>query len=528
VPVYSAGEAGDELYIAMRYVEGEDLKALLRRGALAPERAIRICSQVAEALDLAHERGLVHRDVKPSNVLLDTNEHAYLADFGLTRRLGEIRGAEPALFGTIDYIAPEQIQGEEVDGRADVYALGCVLYECLVGTSPFRRGSDAATMFAHLEEDPPPLDGLEDVLSRALAKEPEERQQTCRELIDEARDALGLSAPPRTRWPVVSAAALVAVAAATVLLAFFLGRGGSTSEELAGRLLRIDPASNRVTESMPVGDGAAAVAVGSGRVWVASYRDGTLWELDPQSGEKSRITAYGRPHDLTVHGGKTYVAGLGEVLYTGNLTQFDSIGGGRTGGLTLPTPPCSVTSGKVGVWVAGCPDVFALEVDGGNLAAGPRVPIPYPSHLTAANDREGLDGMAIGEGAVWVIGDASDPRLWRIDPRRNRIVSTIPLGFPPAKVAAGAGGVWVTDQLEDRLVEVDPSDNRIVRSIAVGRGAEGVAVGAGSVWVTAAIDHTVTRVDPSTGRVTDTIPVAARPTAVAVGEGAVWVVGDAR
>ena len=176
VPIFSAGEAGDELYIAMRYVEGQDLKVLLRAGALAPERAIRICSQVADALDFAHERGLVHRDVKPSNVLLDGNEHVYLADFGLTKRLGEGRTVEPALFGTIDYIAPEQIRGEEIDGRADVYALGCLLYECLVGSSPFRRGSDAATLFAHLEDAPPPLPGMDDVLSRALAKEPDQRQ----------------------------------------------------------------------------------------------------------------------------------------------------------------------------------------------------------------------------------------------------------------------------------------------------------------------------------------------------------------
>jgi serine/threonine protein kinase len=128
VPIYAAGEAGDELYIAMRFVEGQDLKVLLRGGALGPERTLRICSQVAEALDFAHERGLVHRDVKPSNVLLDAQEHVYLADFGLTKRLGEGPAAESALVGTIDYIAPEQIRGEQIDGRADVYALGCLLY----------------------------------------------------------------------------------------------------------------------------------------------------------------------------------------------------------------------------------------------------------------------------------------------------------------------------------------------------------------------------------------------------------------
>ena len=139
----------------MRLVEGTDLKQLLREGPLEPARAIQILEQVAGALDAAHARGLIHRDVKPSNVLLDEREHAYLADFGLSRYLGEAGaalGAENSL-GTIDYVAPEQIRGEEIDGRADVYSLGCVLYECLAGAPPFRRGTDAATLYAHLEDD---------------------------------------------------------------------------------------------------------------------------------------------------------------------------------------------------------------------------------------------------------------------------------------------------------------------------------------------------------------------------------------
>jgi virginiamycin B lyase len=234
------------------------------------------------------------------------------------------------------------------------------------------------------------------------------------------------------------------------------------------------------------------------------------------------------PHDVTVHAGKAYIAALGPSTFGGNVSQYDALSGGHTGGVTFPTPPCSLTGGSYGVWIAGCPDVYELGVDGSNVATGRKVTIPYPAHLSAANAREGLGGMAMGEGGVWVIGDANDPRLWRIDPRRHRVVSTIRLGFPPAEVAAGEGAVWVTDQLDDRLVEVDPATNRIVRSIPVGRGAGGVAVGAGSVWVTGAIDHTVTRVDPSTGRIVATIPVAASPEAVAVGDGGVWVVGDAR
>jgi tRNA A-37 threonylcarbamoyl transferase component Bud32 len=368
VPIYEAGQAGDELYIAMRFVEGMDLKQLLRDGPLEPEHAVRICGQVADALDFAHERGLVHRDVKPSNVLLDPKEHVYLADFGLTKRLGEGRSVEPGLFGTIDYVAPEQIRGDDIDGRADVYALGCLLYECLAGTAPFRRGSDAATLYAHLEDAPPRLPGLEDVLPKALAKEPEDRYQTCAELIDDVRDALGIAQTRRSLWPVAVAAVGLAVVAAA-LLAFFLTRGGGpapTAQE--GRLLEIDPSSNRVTSSIAVGDGPAAVAAGSGRVWVASYRDGSLWLIDPGTGAVTKVPSLGRPYALTLHGGKTYVAALGPAQFAGNVAQFDAVTGGHTGGVDKFA--CSLTGGAYGIWVAGCPDVQKLEIDGGDVRLG--------------------------------------------------------------------------------------------------------------------------------------------------------------
>jgi DNA-binding beta-propeller fold protein YncE/predicted Ser/Thr protein kinase len=527
IPVYDAGEVAGELYIAMRYVHGTDLKRLLAEGPLPAEQAVAIVAQVAGALDAAHDRGLVHRDIKPSNVLLDERGHAYLADFGLSRRLGEpgaALGAAQSL-GTIDYVAPEQIRGDQVDGRADLYSLGCLLYEGVTGNPPFARSTDSAVLFAHLEEEPPAAPGLEDVMGTALAKDPDARFQSGLELVEAARKELGIAGPRRSLWPVAAAAVGLALIGAA-LLGFFLTRGGGTPAALAGRLLRIDPASNHVTTSVPVGDGPAAVSVGSGRVWVASYRDGTLWQLDPRSGEVRSVPALGRPHDVTVHAGKAYVAALGPAQFGGNVTQFDAASGGRTGGIPMFT--CSLTSGGYGVWIAGCPDVYELSIDGGNVATGAKVTIPFPAHLSAANDREGLAAMAEGKGAVWVIGDASDPRLWRIDPRRHRIVSTIRLGFPAADVAVGDGGVWVTDELDDRLVQIDPTTNRIVKSIPVGRGAGGVAVGGGGVWVAGAIDRTVTRVDPSTGRVVSTIHVAASPQAVAAGDGAVWVVGDAR
>src|SRR5438445_6107012 len=199
IPIYDAGEVAGQLYIAMRLVDGADLKRLLARECvLAPERALALLEQVADALDAAHERGLVHRDVKPSNVLVDERGHCYLADFGLSRRLADqstgLGGARS--LGTVDYVAPEQIRGEKLDGRADLYSLGCLLYECLAGRPPFAGGSDTAIVFAHLEQEPPNLPGLEAVIKKALAKEPDDRYQSGRELVAAAREALRGEAGP--------------------------------------------------------------------------------------------------------------------------------------------------------------------------------------------------------------------------------------------------------------------------------------------------------------------------------------------
>jgi serine/threonine protein kinase len=128
VPIHEAGERDGHLYLAMRYVEGSDLSTVLaREQTLPPERALAVLAQIADALDTAHRRGLVHRDVKPANVLLDEDEHAYLTDFGVTKQVGGASTDTGRVVGTLDYLAPEQIRGEAVDGRTDSYALACVL-----------------------------------------------------------------------------------------------------------------------------------------------------------------------------------------------------------------------------------------------------------------------------------------------------------------------------------------------------------------------------------------------------------------
>ena len=259
IPIYEAGEDHGRVFIAMRYVAGGDLKALLRReGALAPERAIAIAAQVADALDAAHRRGLVHRDVKPSNVLLDRQEgreHAYLADFGLSQSVAERGPADGQFMGTIDYVSPEQIRGDAIDGRADQYGLACLLFECLCGAVPYARRSDVAAIFAHLEEAPPRASerdaglpaALDAVLARGMAKDPADRYPTCDALVGAARDALGLAAPePRSRRRLLiagAAAGLVAVAVAAALV--LAARDTPAAPAPPGTLARIDPAPAR-------------------------------------------------------------------------------------------------------------------------------------------------------------------------------------------------------------------------------------------------------------------------------------------
>jgi predicted Ser/Thr protein kinase len=196
LPVYEAGEAGGELYLAMRFVEGQDLATLLAtERRLEPRRAARLLAQVALALDSAHAAGLVHRDVKPANILIATQdgaEHAYLSDFGLTIQVSDgVRLTRAGLFiGTVSYAAPEQLRGDRVDARTDVYALGCVLYQCLTGEVPYPRDSDSAALLAHLS-DPVPrpserasgfTGAFDAIVAGALAKAPEDRYQSAGEL----------------------------------------------------------------------------------------------------------------------------------------------------------------------------------------------------------------------------------------------------------------------------------------------------------------------------------------------------------
>src|SRR4051795_2473054 len=208
--VYDAGEQDGVLYIAMQYVEGEDLKALLsREGRLDARRAVGILGQVASALDAAHSTGLMHRDIKPGNVMIAAGqpEHCYLTDFGLSKNPSADSIALPAqgeFVGTIDYTAPELVLGKDADSRLDVYSLGCLFYECLAGAPPFNKERDVEVLYAHIQDPPPKISevrgdvpaGLDDVIAKAMAKKPNDRYATASEFMDHARAVIGEPPPP--------------------------------------------------------------------------------------------------------------------------------------------------------------------------------------------------------------------------------------------------------------------------------------------------------------------------------------------
>jgi serine/threonine protein kinase len=243
IPIYEAGEADGALFIAMRFVPGGDLRqVLVREGALAPDRAAGFISPVASALDAAHRAGLVHRDVKPANILVDAREdrpdHVYLSDFGVSKRAMAVAGmTRTGMFiGTPDYSAPEQIDGRPLDGRTDQYALACVTYQLLTGAVPFERDQAFAVLLAHKQEPAPSVvsrrpelpDAADQVLAKALAKVPEKRYGSCSDFADALREALGLTpyhrrgsatAPPHPPLPGTSPSEVPSPAAAAIVSA---------------------------------------------------------------------------------------------------------------------------------------------------------------------------------------------------------------------------------------------------------------------------------------------------------------------
>ena len=549
VPIHQAGEADGQLFLAMRYVEGTDLARLLaEQGTLDPRRAIALLSQIAEALDAAHEKGLIHRDVKPSNILVATaagEEHCYLADFGLTKRTGSLSGvtAPGDIVGTLEYVAPEQITGGELDERSDVYSLGCVLYESLTGQPPFPRATDVALLWAHVHEEPGPPSKLrpelprelDSVLTRALAKEPGRRYRSAGELAAAARSALGLAealpAARRPRWVLAAAgAAALALAAIAVTLVFTLGSGsGGLSAISPNAVGVIDPETNKLVAEVPVGARPGAVAAGEGAVWVANRDDETVSRIDAATRRSvGTVPVLGHPSDVAVDSGSVWVA-------LGNLAKLRRIDAGFNetdnpisvfkDAYPAPTIETEIAVGAGAVWYLWGLSTIA-RVDARTGEAHQAGLDDFQLVFQAGQPTTFYD-VAVAFGSVWLPNRVANS-LTQFDPASDRVVGQVTVGKEPQAVAFGEESLWVANFGDDTVSRIDPpslaqSQGVTVKTIPVGDGPVDLAVGEGAVWVANSLDGTVSRIDPETNDVVATIEVGERPQRIAAGEGAVWV-----
>jgi streptogramin lyase len=579
IPVYYTGEEDGVAYIAMRYVQGWDLRSLVREeGRLAPARAAQIIAQVGAALDAAHAAGLIHRDVKPGNILLTADDHVYLSDFGLSKHALSLDGATRSghWVGTLDYVAPEQIRGDRVDARADVYALGCVLAFALTGVPPFQREGDEAKLWAHLTERPPaPSDrvpglppALDSAVARALAKRPDDRYPSAGDLgraavaaaehrsVRQPERTVGVGAAaadetptesgggatttpqpesdapaatePRTnprRW--ARAALGGAAAAVTALTALMLALGASDNHAPARRRAErpaatstATPARPAVTTTVRVGGRPNGIAVGNGLVFVTRFASKRVTLIDAKTAKlrRPRPTVGVGALDVTMGLGAIWVAGYRDHA----IYKLDPATGRKLARFTLPQAPRAVAAGPKGLWIGllsaapGTPDTLArLDPRTGRIILS--VPVP-----------EGTGPLVVTPNGVWV-GHRLTPSLARFNVSEGRF--DVRKGFGHSrlgKLAFGAGAVFVTSPQEDTVARIDDRTGQKLSS-GVGRRPEGIGARGRHVWVTSYIDHTIWRVDAATSLPTgQPVPVPLNPYRLAVTSDGIWVASVGR
>jgi serine/threonine-protein kinase len=576
IPVYEAGESDGQLFIAMRWMDGTDLRALIaEHGRLPLGQTVRIVGQVAAALDAAHQRGLVHRDVKPANVLVTgagEEQHAYLTDFGLTKRSSSATGLTRTgqFVGTADYAAPEQIMGKSADARTDIYALGCVLFHALAGVVPFERDTEVATIYAHLSDPPPPLgsvvpnlpDELDKVTTRALAKEPDERFLSAGDLARAARSAArgdipsepetsvatgpAAPAPPtapaaaptepaavptepaavpaaptppspgaRRRGPAIAVAAAVVVLAVVAVLA--LAGGGDEDGGDGGQTIGDSGrtgASPRVADSIRVGGAPDGIAVTGNDVWFVDAERSRLHRIDARSGKLvgDPVPVGRNPDSVVAEGDVAWVTNADD----GTVTRVE-IGGDpvAAGTVEVGGSPEGISLGKQLVWVATGPAGGAHRID---RASATTVGAPI-------GVGEDIIDVFVGETFVWA-SDQGAGTVVRINSSTAEIVGgPIQVGARPRAVVETEGSAWVANSGDGTVTRLNARSGRVTGgAIRVGDNPRDMAFGEGFVWVANTDSNSVSRIDPQSGRVVgQPIAVGAKPANVTVAGGSVWV-----
>ncbi len=492
VPIHHAGEENGLLFVTMDLIEGTDLRHLINReGTVEPVRAARIISEVASALDAAHSRGLVHRDIKPGNILVEGSgaaEHVYLTDFGLARQIDATTGvtATGAFVGTLDYVAPEQIRGERVDARADVYALGCVLYELLTGNPPFAARDDkVAKMYAHLEEDPPSLrvmrpdlpGGLDLAIKRALAKDPSDRFPSAGDLARAVEAAVEGGATVEAERSVGVGPAAPGPPEATTTA------GRQPEESTVAAPPPPSPRDRRLTILASV---AGAVGVVVAIVAIAG------------GGDEGGTTSTAASVQTATPGGEG-----GPAVPSSNAKVVDTVG--------VDALPINPFHGTEGIWVNNRQGNSVSLVDGD--------PAELKETFAAGNFPE---AVVEADGSLWISQGRGNSVL-RLDATTGALQGEIETGSLPSGMAVGGDSVWSANFGDNTVSRIDPETEKVTE-VTVGTAPYGLASDGETMWVTNRGDDTISRITFSQNRAGDPINVGPNPKGVAVdSEGKVWV-----
>jgi YVTN family beta-propeller protein len=534
IPIYAAGEEEGLLYIAMRFIEGTDVRAVLKQeGRIEHRRAAQIVAAVGSALDAAHENGLVHRDVKPANVLLARRrdrEHVYLTDFGLAKVIfsGQTETRTGMFVGTTDYVSPEQVLGGRLDARSDVYSLGCTLFHMLTGQVPYPTEVDAAKLVAHTRDPMPSVLMLapdvspefDAVIARATAKEPEERYPSAGDLARAALAAAeGLTFVGGQRSVARGPAAPAKTTELSPPSTATTSPAGSTARQddartvlpPAGSTARQDDATAFLppAESTARQDARATSRLSVGELDTDVDRPA---EPAPLRGPRSRRRF------ILLGGAVVIVAAIvGVVVATGggsgnHARSSASVRPLVKGAIPVGNSPNGMVIGQSTVWVANAGDGTITRID---RASGHVL-----STTSYASRREAAAPIAMWGQGLWV-GDAGNGTVDEINPTSGTTIRKIAVGGQPYALNNVSGSLWIANS-NDTIARM-AAGSTTPSVIHVGSGPKRIGFTNTSLWADNQNEGTVTRIDPTTGQVLGTIPIGGHPTAMAVPQGRLWV-----
>jgi YVTN family beta-propeller protein len=557
VPVYDYGEIEDNPFVVMRYLPGGTLEDKLRVAEVDREPLLRSLEQVAEALDYAHERGVVHRDLKPGNILFDERGNAYLADFGIAKAMAGDQDltATGGIVGTPAYMSPEQARGEKLDGRTDVYSLAVVAYQTLAGKLPFEAGTVWEWIDSHLAAPVPSIlmatPGLpprvDDVFQRGLAKEPAQRQTTATQFMRELHEALGgaslgtaptsaepaatLARPERTHRPSafpgtvrqVASGGAAATAAAPLPevrkpslvpwlllgLALLVLAAGTLLVVGSGAFLFSQRGRAPLVATYPAGDSPRAVLFDGESVWVANFFDYTVVRLQAAGCSSGSADPCGRPLG-TYHlsNAPVSLAHDGRSLWVaettvGYLTRLDGATGETVEQQRLPHLPARLLYHEPNLWVAYN---FAGSVG--------RIDARDPATAARYDTDEGPWGLAFAGDRLWVSNQDGESII-EIDAARGEIGQRVSLPGRPGALAFDGRHLWVALEEAGQVAQLRPDDGSVVRRVATGQRPVDLLFDGRHLWVANEQSNSVSRIDVSSGRVIATFDVPGGPFALA-------------